>query len=308
MTTAPLAVHRLTSSAGVVATISRRAAALRGLTVEGIDLIEPTTSGEPAPGLAGATLAPWPNRVEGARWDLYDAEQVLEVTEPEFGHANHGLLLETDYEVVSEQPHEIALRTVVHDRSGYPFCLEVSVRYSLDPRGVRVRHDVRNLSKAAAPFAMGAHPYLRVGEEAVETSLLRIAARTALTIDATHIPRGTLDVAGTPWDLRAGRRVAEIVPHAAYTHLESEAGVIVHRLTSPSGRCVELWAEADFAWVQVYVANDFDSDLGSTTAIAIEPMTAPPNALRTGEGLRWLEPGERWTSEWGIRLAETPHA
>lgn len=29
-------------------------------------------------------------------------------------------------------------------------------------------------------------------------------------------------------------------------------------------------------------------------------MTAPANALNTGEDLRWLEPGDRWTLEWGI--------
>lgn len=302
MTTLPVATHRLSGASGVVATISRRAAALRGLSVAGIDLVEPTAAREPAPGLAGATLAPWPNRVEGARWTLDGAEQLLEVTEPEFGHANHGLLLDTDYEVVAEGAELLELRTIVRDRSGYPFRLEVTVRYTLEARGVRVRHAVRNLSAAAAPVAMGAHPYLRVGDEPVQGSLLRIAARTALAIDDTHIPRGTFDVHGTAWDLRDGRTVGDVVPHAAYTGLDADGGIVVHALTSPSGRRVELWAEPDFAWVQVYVAHGFESDRGATTAIAIEPMTAPPNALRSGEGLRWLEPGQRWAAQWGIRL------
>ncbi len=30
-------------------------------------------------------------------------------------------------------------------------------------------------------------------------------------------------------------------------------------------------------------------------------MTAPANALNSGEGLRWLEPDETWTGTWGIR-------
>jgi aldose 1-epimerase len=36
-------------------------------------------------------------------------------------------------------------------------------------------------------------------------------------------------------------------------------------------------------------------------ALAVEPMTAPANALNTGEGVRWLEPEETWTVQWGIR-------
>jgi aldose 1-epimerase len=30
-------------------------------------------------------------------------------------------------------------------------------------------------------------------------------------------------------------------------------------------------------------------------------MTAPANALNTGRGLRWLEPGASWSPRWGIR-------
>jgi aldose 1-epimerase len=298
--------HHLVSSAGnrVEATIARRAAALRTLRVDGVDLVEPTATTEPAPGLAGATLAPWPNRVEGARWTLDGVEQLLVVTEPEFGHANHGLLTDTDYDVMSQDPQGIELRAVIEERPGYPFELEVTVRYTLEDSGVRVSHSVRNLSsRVVAPFAVGAHPYLRLGVEPVEDLILHIRADRALNLDAAHIPRGEFSVGGSAWDLRGGRPVKSIVPHAAYTGLSIARGAIVHRLRSGTGRTVELWADPDYAWVQVYVASGFEGDDGSRTAVAVEPMTAPPNALRTGEGLRWLEPGDRWDAAWGIRLA-----
>jgi aldose 1-epimerase len=35
-------------------------------------------------------------------------------------------------------------------------------------------------------------------------------------------------------------------------------------------------------------------------SIAVEPMTCPPNAFRTGEGVIVLEPGESTTGRWGI--------
>ena len=37
-------------------------------------------------------------------------------------------------------------------------------------------------------------------------------------------------------------------------------------------------------------------------SIAIEPMTCPPNAFRTGESLVRLEPGASHTGTWGIAV------
>jgi aldose 1-epimerase len=34
--------------------------------------------------------------------------------------------------------------------------------------------------------------------------------------------------------------------------------------------------------------------------LAVEPMTCPPNAFRTGEDVIRLEPGDSTTSTWGI--------
>jgi len=297
-------LHRLENRTGLgsVAVISRRAAALRSLTVGGVDIVEPTVDNDPPPGLAGATLVPWPNRVEGARWELDGTEQRLEVTEPEFGHANHGLLLDVDYDVVSVNDTQIELHAVVADRPGYPFTLDVCVTYSLHATGISVAYRVCNLSAADAPFALGAHPYPRMGTDPTAALTLTIAATRALDLDATHIPRGEFDVTGTAWDLREGVTVDRIVRNAAYGGLGLEGAHIVHRLTAADGRCVELRAHPKFGWVQVYLSTLFGSDDGPRTAVAIEPMTAPPNALRTGVGVAWLETGVDWEAGWSLGL------
>ena len=38
-------------------------------------------------------------------------------------------------------------------------------------------------------------------------------------------------------------------------------------------------------------------------SLAVEPMTCPPNAFRTGDALIRLEPGQSHAGTWGI----TPH-
>jgi aldose 1-epimerase len=38
-------------------------------------------------------------------------------------------------------------------------------------------------------------------------------------------------------------------------------------------------------------------------SLAVEPMTCPPDAFRSGVALIRLEPGRSFTTNWGIRLS-----
>jgi aldose 1-epimerase len=228
-------------------------------------------------------------------------ERRLPVSDPQNGHSNHGLLLDRDWDVLERGRDSVTMSTRLDASPGYPFRLDLSTRYALDAAGVTVTHEVRNLSAGPAPFALGAHPYLRVGAHPVDSLTLTIEADRALEFDGGWIPRGEHAVAGTRRDLRSGRRVADIDPHSGYTGLRVRDSRHVHRLTAPDGSGVQLWADARFGWVQVYLAPDFAADRGPRSALAVEPMTAPPNALRTGDGLAWIAPDALWAAQWGIR-------
>lgn len=299
---APLAGLHLLRVGDVSAAVSPRAAALRSLIVDGVDLVEPTMSFVDPPGMAGAILAPWPNRVEGARWWHRGEELRLGVTEPELGHANHGLLAGTDFDVIERHPEQMVLRARIVEPPGYPFRLDVAVRYRLRPDGVAVTIAVRNTGTTAAPFAVGAHPYLRYGS-AADALELALDADLAFELDRTHIPRSRFPVAGTPWDLRSGRPVHDVPAHATFERSTSPRA-LVHSLTAADGRGVDLRADPDFRFTQLYVAPALATDDGPRQAIALEPMTAPPNALRTGEGLRDLAPAATWSAGYDIRLRQ----
>jgi len=60
-----------------------------------------------------------------------------------------------------------------------------------------------------------------------------------------------------------------------------------------------VWADESWPWAQVFTGDLPDI---RRRGMAIEPMTCPPQAFRTGEGVIRLEPGERWSGEWGIDL------
>jgi len=287
---------------GVDAVVSARAGALRLLRVDGMHLVEPTVDALEPPGMAGAVLAPWPNRVDGALWWHGGREERLEVTEPELGHANHGLLATRDFDVVRASSGDLVLETTIEAPPGYPFRLGVRVGYRLRRRGVDVAIAVSNIGTVAAPVAFGAHPYLRVGDEPADDLRVVIDGDRAYRLDASHIPRAEFAVAGSAWDLRRPRPLAEVPTHASFRRAGGRG--LRHALIGTEGLSVEVDADPAFRFTQLYLADDFPADDGPRRAVAIEPMTAPPNGLRSGVGMRMLAPGRTWRAGFRVRLRQ----
>jgi aldose 1-epimerase len=61
-----------------------------------------------------------------------------------------------------------------------------------------------------------------------------------------------------------------------------------------------VWAGASWPYIQVFTGDLPDIE---RRGLAVEPMTCPPQAFRTGESLIRLEPGETFSGEWGIEPA-----
>lgn len=297
--------HRLTRAGRlgeVRATVTELAAGLRELTIDGRTLVETFGEDVVAPMGCGMILVPWPNRVRDARWTLDGVTQQLDVTEAATGNASHGLLRNTGYHATSASATTVTLAASVFPQHGYPFRLDTSVRYELVDDGLTVTHDIVNRSPRTAPVAVGAHPYLALGGVPSEDLTLTVAADTWFETDEQRIPVAEHPVDGTPNDLRGGVRVGELHLDVGLGGVRTVGGRARHRLSAPNGDAVELWADEDFGFVQVYTPSTFPKQGGPGVAVAIEPMTAPADALNSGTGLRLLEPEERWTLSWGIRF------
>jgi len=122
-----------------------------------------------------------------------------------------------------------------------------------------------------------------------------------LPVDSRGIPSGPAqDVAGTSLDFRASRPVGGVTLDHAFTGLDrDEAGLAWARLTC-GGTGAALWAGPDYRWLQAFTGDTLDS-AHRRRAVAIEPMTCPPNAFVTGTDLLILKPGETVTHTWGIQ-------
>jgi len=302
-------IDRETPAGRLEATVTEVGASLRALTIDGVDLLQPYPEEIPTPSCAGVVLVPWPNRVRDGVWRDGEEERQLAITEPKLRNASHGLLRYSPYSLVEPESAAdadaaaITLAATVFPQLGYPYQLETSVRYALVDDGVVVTHAIENVGEGDAPFAVGAHPYPTIGGVDAFELTVRVDAATHVDVDEQRIPVGSSPVEGTPFDLRAGVRAGDVSLDDAYLDVSPDAnGEHVHSLTAPDGRSVEVWGDESFGVVQVFTTSVFKGVGGLVNAVAVEPMTAPADALNSGTGLRRLAPGETWTGSWGIRF------
>lgn len=282
----------------LTATVTQVAAGLRALRFAGVDLVEPFPADATPPSASGIVLVPWPNRVKDAAWELDGVPQRLAVTEPALGNASHGLLRFRPYALVGRTESSVTQAATIYPESGYPFLLDTTVMHELDTEGLTVTHTLTNRGSRSAPVAVGAHPYLRIGDVPADQLTLTVRAGIRFETDDRKNIVGEAAVAGTPYDLSEGRRVSDLVLDDGFGDLPTGTA---HVLAADDGRRVSLWGDASFGYVQVFTHRSFATRQPGDVALAVEPMTAPANALNTGRGLRWLEPEETWTLSWGIR-------
>lgn len=286
--------------AGARAEIGTVAGILRSLSVGGVSLTEPTDGSGAPPFACGIVLAPWPNRVRDGRWRHGGRELQLDITETARGNALHGLLRFADYQLREQSAASATLGALIAPQHGWPFLLDTWVRFEVRADGLTVTHGVTNLGVERAPYATGAHPFLRIGEHPVGDLVLTVAAGSYFEVDDRLNPVGEVPVDGTRYDLRAGLRIDDHVFDTAF-------GGVTHRdgasawLTAPDGSTLELVQDVDWGYLQVFTTPLFPGLGGTGTAVAVEPMTAPPDALNSGRGLIWLEPGESSQGSWGLR-------
>ncbi|WP_260980072.1 aldose 1-epimerase family protein [Agrococcus jejuensis] len=286
------------------ATVTEVAAGLRELVLGDVDLVEPfREDARPAKG-QGIVMAPWGGRVRDGRWTLDGAPQQLALTEPALGNASHGLLRYAPYRVLDHGDAFVLLQATIHPQPGFPFLLDTFVRYEVDDTGLTVTHEAVNAGPTRAPWACGAHPYLAVGATPADALTLTVPAASALIADERLLPVRTVavDDADAPAgaDLRAGRRLSELDLDLGLADVAHVDGIATSTLLDDAGRGVRLWQDSAFGYAVVFTPRDFPGVDGVHQAVAVEPMSAPADALNSGEGLVWLEPGETWTGRWGV--------
>ena len=274
---------------------------LRAYAVGGANVVDGFAIDEISPAGRGQVLAPWPNRLDAGRYTFEGREGSAAIDEPERSNAIHGLVRWLAWSARSRTDDAVTLACVLPAQPAYPWRLELEIAYALSPDGLAVTTRASNASDAPAPFGIGFHPYLTVGVPADEVALTLPASRRLLT-DERALPVGEEAVGGTVFDFRVARTIGMTQLDTCFAGLGRGADRRVRARVEAGGRVIEMWADAGFPYLQAYTGDTLEPIARRRQAVAIEPMTCPPNALATGTDLIRIEPGETWSGTWGIAV------
>ena len=275
-------------------------AGLRSYSAAGRELLDGYEPDQMSRSGRGQLLIPWPNRVQHGSYEFDGQHHQLALNEPERQNAIHGLVRWVAWTAVEREPHRVVLEHLLPPAPGYPFTLALRVEYALLESGLRVRTSATNVGERACPYGCGAHPYLRAGPATVDEVVLQVPASSMVRSDENGIPVAVDPVDGTEYDFRRPRAIGGAVIDHAFTDLQrDEDGIARVHLRDAEGMSrLSLWVDAGYPYLMVFTGDPLPDV--NRRSLAVEPMSCPPNALRTGEALVRLEPGQTVTSDWGI--------
>jgi aldose 1-epimerase len=301
----PVTGEQYELSAGTYrAVVTGLGAGLRELSQDGSPVILGYQPDELPWAADGQLLTPWPNRVDHGRYRFRGVDYQLDISETGNGNAIHGLTRFAAWALTRHEPDRVVLTHVPHGYAGYPFSLEIAAEYRLTAAaGLQVTISAANRGTRAAPYGFGQHPYLTAGPAALDEWELTLPATRWLPLDQRGIPSGPVrDIAGTEGDFRQPRAIGGTRLDHAFTGLRRESDGRAWAHLRSGGWRVSLWAGQGCEWLQVFTSDKLGGER-HRKAIAIEPMTCPPNAFVSGDDLIVLEPGERVSHSWGIQAS-----
>jgi aldose 1-epimerase len=246
-------------------------------------------------------LHPWANRLAGLEYSIDGRGVRLPDGPPLVRCEEHGLPI---HGLLSGSPHwrvrsvvtagddarltaELAFDAHPELLAAFPFPHTLAIDVALDADGLTIATTLTATGDVPVPVAFGFHPYLRL--PGVDRSLwqLDLPARRYLFTDVRGIPTGHHEdehAAG----LRLGARGFD----------DGFDGIAEGAQFSVAGGGRRLTV----TFVTGYPAGQIFSPPGAQF-VCFEPMTAPTNVLRSGDGLRRVEPGAALTAVSRIAVA-----
>jgi aldose 1-epimerase len=273
--------------------------ALREYTVGEHDVLDGFALDERSDGGRGQPLMPWPNRLCDGRYAWDGQTLQLALNDTKFGHAIHGLVRWRNWQVLAWEPSRITFGLRLFPMTGYPFTLGLTIDYELSDAGLRVCARAENLGTAACPYGVGFHPYVTVGG-AIDAAQLTLPAARMLIPDERLIPVSSQPVAGTPYDFRAPREIGSLVLDACFHQFARDDDGRARVTLTGAESDVTVWLGDAYHYVMLYTGDTLAPER-RRRALAVEPMSCPPNAFASADGVIRLEPMQTHTAEWGIK-------
>lgn len=269
------------------------------------------------PGSRFAIMAPFAGRVADGRFAFDDQPHDLAPGVAEGQRdVKHGFVRDTTFDVIESRADDahasVTFATAaIRAQPGYPYAIDLAVRFTLDAGGLSLQATLRNVGESAAPCYVGWHPYFRVGSDGIDAWELEIPAQTLIRTggDLIVLPgeEAYVPVDNAPaLDFRKRRPIGSAILDQGYTDLAADAdGRFRTRLRNPAnGLGIAVWQERG-------VMHAFTGDtvpVRARESIALEPMEAMANAFNRPEcadAIR-LESGAERHFRCGVELDVAP--
>jgi galactose mutarotase-like enzyme len=243
-------------------------------------------------------LYPWANRLSRRRYEAEGHNVSLRdvaLHTDDNGLPIHGLLLaRPEWDVTrlgaTGRSARVAARFDfgAHDDllAAFPFPHELTVDVTVTSTALRIVTTVRPTGPQRVPLAFGWHPYLRLPGAPRDRWELSLPARAHARLDKRGIPTGRARPVEAETEPLAGRSLDELYALGADRALS---------IATPDRR-LTLTYDDGYPYAQVYSPE-------GASFCAIEPMTAPTNALVTGDYPTVL-PGATFSA--GFTIAVNP--
>ena len=254
---------------------------------------------------AGCRLAPFPGRVAYAKFKWHDKEYQLVNNVSWAPHALHGFLQNQKWEFKSFETHD----DPGHEHctiefscdwpgafAGFPFPFRATNSITFTGKEVQVASIVENIGDKPMPYSEGWHPYFSLGEK-IDTLTLKLPPSKLAELDKADIPTGQYHE-----DTRfvGGRQIGDEFINDCFciaSPSDSRNMTPVADLEGKIGR-ITIWqytGSENYNALQIYTPPN-------RMSIAIEPMTAEPDALNHHRGLIVIPPGETKMFMYGMEF------
>ncbi len=167
----------------------------------------------------------------------------------------------------------------------FPFPHQIRIEAGIADHTLTITTTVDASGDVAVPISFGYHPYFRLPGVDRSDWIVEMPVSERVVLDSEQLPTGELESADVS-DGPLGERtfddgfVAPVEPFAL------EGG----------GRRIEVSFDRGYQYAQVYAPDDDE-------VIALEPMTAPTNALVSGQDLKLIEPGESYEATFSVTVS-----
>ena len=237
-------------------------------------------------------LYPWANRLASLRYQAAGRDVTLDHSSSLLHFDDRGLAIHgvpwgrLAWEVVEAKADSL-LAQLSWDRPDllavFPFPHRLQFSVILDSHSLTLQITIV-AAGSPVPVSFGFHPYFGIPQLPRAQWRLQMPAMRRLLLDSDGIPTGAQESFGRFDSLLGGTSFDD-----GFALLEAQPAFSL----AGAGRTITVSFLEGFPYAQVYAPQDKDF-------IALEPMTAPTNALISGQGLRVLAPGGRFRSAFRI--------